>query len=296
MSCIRQDTQALVSLQDKHWLCSCYSCPWHNWQVCPMVKQIGSCPQFEAQGITFIVKCPIMESLSCIWQDTQVFVSLHDEDPLSSCHSCPCQRFWFHSKVMQSGSSLSPVSSLRNHIHWKMFCDRIIIMHLIRDTRICSTAWQKPVEQLSLLSLSWIAFAAQGKAKWKLSPVWSPRNHIHCKQCCDRIIVMHLRICSGIYCTAWQKPVEQLSLLTLSKILVAVQGEAKWQLLVPSLKPKESHSLSCTSKVDRFRLGQEGAWFHGAEWCRIIISSNGILCWLDLLPVCVLWSQTLHGT
>jgi hypothetical protein len=48
--------------------------------------------------------------------------------------------------------------------------------------------------------------------------------------------------------------------------------------------------LTYYCKVDRFRLlGQEGAWFHAAERCRIIISSNGILsCWLDLLPLCVL--------
>ena len=238
LSCIGQGTHAFILLQDKHWLCSCLSCPCHNWQFCPMVKQIGSCPQFEAQGITFIVKCPIMESLPCIWQDTQVFVSLHDEDPLSSCHSCPCQRFWFHSKVMQSGSSLSPVSSLRNHIHWKMFCGSIVFMHPTRDSSIYITAGQTLVVQLSFLSLSQLAVLSHGKANWQqLSPVWSTRNHIHCKIPYYGIIAMHLTRHTGICKSAWWRPIEQLSLLSLSEILIPLQGDAKWQFLVPSFKP-----------------------------------------------------------
>jgi hypothetical protein len=43
--------------------------------------------------------------------------------------------------------------------------------------------------------------------------------------------------------TALQKAIEQLSLLSLSEIVIAAPGETNWQLLVPSLKPKESHSL-----------------------------------------------------
>ena len=243
LSCIWSETQEFVALHDKNLLSSFHSCPCHELHLLPKVRQNESCPQFEALEITFIANSAVIESLSCIWEYAQAFIALHDKNLLSSCHSWHCPKFWLQSKVKQNGNYLSPVWSLRNHIHWKMFCDRIIVVHLIRDSSICSTAWQKPVEQLSLLSLSWIAFAAaQDKAKWKLSPVWSPRNHIHCKQCQAGIIVMHLTTCSGICFSVWWRPIEPLSLLSLSKVLVAVEGEAKWQLLVPSLKPKESHS------------------------------------------------------
>ena len=61
---------------------------------------------------------------------------------------------------------------------------------------------------------------------------------------CDRIIVMVVTRHSDICVTALQKAIEQLSLLSLSEIVIAAQGEINcWQLLVPSLKPKESHSL-----------------------------------------------------
>jgi hypothetical protein len=57
----------------------------------PKLGQIGSYPQFEAQGITFITKSPVIESLSFTWQDTQVFFSLQDRKPLISWISCACQ-------------------------------------------------------------------------------------------------------------------------------------------------------------------------------------------------------------
>ena len=112
---------------------------------------------------------------------------------------------------------LSPVSSLRNDIHCKTLCDSIIVMHLIRHSGNCMTGWEVAVEQLSLQSLSEIEIAAQDGENQKVSPVWSLRNHIHCKTLCDSIIVMHLIRHSGNCMTGWEKPVEQLSLLSLSE-------------------------------------------------------------------------------
>ncbi len=60
---------------------------------------------------------------------------------------------------------------------------------------------------------------------------------------CERIIVMVVTRRSDICVTALQKAIQQLSLLSLSEIVIAAQGEANWQLLVPNLKRKESHSL-----------------------------------------------------
>ena len=42
----------------------------------------------------------------------------------------------------------------------------------------------------------------------------SPSNLIHCKMICDRTIVMHRTRRSGMYCSAWWMPVEQLSPLS----------------------------------------------------------------------------------
>ena len=139
---------------------------------------------FEAQGITIIAKCHVIESLSCIWQDTQEFLCQHDRNPLSSYHSCPCQKLWLQPN---------------------------------KDRQVPSC----------------------------LSPVWSPGNNIHCQMCCDRIIVMVATRHSGFCLTSLQKAIEQLSLLSLPEIVIiaAAQGETNWQLLVPSLNSKESHSL-----------------------------------------------------
>ena len=113
-----------------------------------------------------MVQYPIRESLPWIWKDTQSFDSLYNEDPLSTCHSCHYHKLWLHShQVRQIGSWLSPDWSARNHLHCKIFWDRMIVMHLTRHAGICFSAWQLPVEQLSLLSLSKIAIS------------WSTRSH-----------------------------------------------------------------------------------------------------------------------
>ena len=148
----------------------------------------------------------MIESLSWLWQDTQAFVWLHYKKPLSSCHSCPCQKLLLQPKVRQIGSCLSPVWSPRNHIHCKMSCHSFIVMHLTRHSGICLTALHKPTEQLSLLSLSEIVIASQDWANWMLSPVWCLGNNIQCQVFYDRIIVMVMTRHSGICMTALQKP------------------------------------------------------------------------------------------
>ena len=114
-------------------------------------------------------------------------------------------------KKWQIGSGLSPVSSPGNNIQCQMFCDRIIVMDVTRHSGICVTAVQKAIEQ--------------------------------CQMFCDRIIVIVVTRHSGICVTALQKAIQQLSLLSLSEIVIGAQGEANWQLLIPNLKPKESHLL-----------------------------------------------------
>ena len=99
-----QDTQVFLSLQDRHPLSSCISCACQLLLSRPKMGQIGSCPQLEAQGFTFIKKCPVIESLSCIWQDTQIFWCLQDESLFSSWCSCACQSLLLQPKLGQIGS------------------------------------------------------------------------------------------------------------------------------------------------------------------------------------------------
>ena len=111
-----------------------------------------------------------------------------------------------------------------------MSCYRIIVMHLTRHSGIPMSAGWKPVRQLMLLCLPIIAIAAQVGANWKLSPVWSSRNHVHYKKSCYRIIVIHLTRHSGIFQSAGQKAVDQLNLLCLSIIAIAAQDGANRKL------------------------------------------------------------------
>ena len=113
---------------------------------------------------------------------------------------------------------MSPFVSPSNHIHCKLLCDRIIVMHLTSPSEVLGSAWWMPVEQLSLLSLSNLANAAPTLENCQMSPFVSPNNHIHCKLLCDRIIVMHLTSPSEVLGSAWWIPVEQLSLLSLSNL------------------------------------------------------------------------------
>ena len=94
--------------------------------------------------------------------------------------------------------NLSITWSPTNQFHCKESCYRIIIVHLIRHSGIYKTAWQNPVKQLLLMYLSISAIAAQDLAIWNLSIIWSPRNHIHCKESCHRLIMVHLIRHSGI--------------------------------------------------------------------------------------------------
>ena len=55
---------------------------------------------------------------------------------------------------------MSPFVSPGNHIHCKLLCDRIIVMHLTRPSEVLGSAWWMPAEQLLLLSLSNLANTA----------------------------------------------------------------------------------------------------------------------------------------
>ncbi len=51
----------------------------------PQLGRLEVVTQFEAEGITYVVKCPVIESLSCTWHDTKAFLSLQDRNLLGSC-------------------------------------------------------------------------------------------------------------------------------------------------------------------------------------------------------------------
>ena len=138
--------------------------------------------------------------------------------------------------------SWSHINAQGKHIHCKMFCDGTIAMHRRRRSRLYGSAWWMSVEQLSLLFLSKLAHAAPNQAHLQLSYNNAQWNHIHCKMFCNRIIVMHLIRRSELHCSAWLMPVEQLSLLLLSKLAHAAPNQAHLQLTL-YLRPRKSHSL-----------------------------------------------------
>ena len=149
---------------------------------------------------------------------------------------------WWDQKIVSSGNALAnPTCLLLLMIGGSKLTQVWQVLGIwygqTRDSSIGITAGQTLVVQLSFLSLTQLAVLSHGKANWQLSPVWSTRNHIHCKMPYYGIIVMHLTRHTGICKSAWWRPIEQLSLLSLSEILIPLQGDAKWQFLVPSFKP-----------------------------------------------------------
>ena len=91
LSCSWQDRQRLLVLNSECMLSSRYSCPCQIREIQNQLWKIVRCPHLDAQAITFIANCSVIELLSCIWQDGQRIIVPNSECPLSSCHSCPCQ-------------------------------------------------------------------------------------------------------------------------------------------------------------------------------------------------------------
>jgi peptide deformylase len=135
-----------------------------------------------------------------------------------------------------------------NHIQCKLFCDRIIVMHLRRRSEILGSTWWMPVDQLSTLSLSNLANAAPTLENCQVSLFIHPSNHIHCKLFCDRIIVMHLRRRSDILGSAWWIPVDQLSRLSLSNL---ANGAPTLENCQVSLFIHPSNHIHCKLFCDR---------------------------------------------
>ncbi len=173
-----------------------------------------------------------------MWQDLEEWLCLHDRNPLSSCNSCPshnCDGSPRWGKVAVACPQF--VEAQRITYNAKRPAIEELLSCIWQDTQVSMSAWQNPVEQLSLLCLSIIAIAAQDGANRKLSPAWSPKNHIHCKTSCYRSIVMHLTRHSGITAKSrWA---------AVAPVLVNnCDCSQRWGKLevVPSLKPKESHT------------------------------------------------------
>jgi hypothetical protein len=154
-----------------------------------------------------------------------------------------------------------------NDIHCKLFCDRIIVMHLTRCSEVVGSVWWMPDEQLSLLSLSNLAKAALALENHQVSLFIRPSNDIHCKLYCDRIIAMHLTRRSEVLGSAWWMPVEQLSLLSLSNQAKAAPTLENCQV---SFFYRPSNYIHCKMFLDRIIV------FH-LTWCSEILCSAWLL-------------------